>query len=69
MVIESVRHGRVSKADARDMDQTLRPPAKTLVYTLRIFIQNRSTDGCQPTTLVRDWAARDGEQAYAFRLK
>jgi hypothetical protein len=39
MVIESVRHGRVSKADARDMDQTLRPPAKTLVYTRRIFIQ------------------------------
>jgi hypothetical protein len=42
------RHGGVSEADARDMDQALRPTAKTFVYTRQgstmdvIFIHDRS---------------------------
>jgi hypothetical protein len=52
-------HGGVSEADARDMDQAMRPTAKTFVYTRRrttmdvAFIHDRSIpEGCQPTTLL-----------------
>ena len=43
------RHGRISEADAQDMDEALRPTAMTFVYTRRgtttdvIFIHDRAS--------------------------